>query len=180
MPERPAGPVHLVFSGLATHLEAVSAKPIIPEAPMGFVESTPPDMFTGRPPSSSVAPDSVRFQPSPSSAKPRFSSHIGSYHQNGTRISTASVSRRGSATPACRQTSAAQPFPACGETKLLPAKGVGSLRITPPFIQAGGRGERAAPARPVRIVARAQPEGGRVFERWIRSHSIGEDCTSGC
>lgn len=69
---------------------------------MGLVESTPPEGFTGRSPSSSVAPDSVSFQPSPSAAKPRFSSHIGSYQENGTYISTASISRRGSVIPACR------------------------------------------------------------------------------
>ncbi len=69
---------------------------------MGLDDRTPPDMFTGRSPSSSVTPDSVSFQPSPSAAKPRFSSHMGSYQENGTYISTASMSRRGSAMPACR------------------------------------------------------------------------------
>ncbi len=81
---------------------AASAKRSMPEAPMGLVESTPPDMLTGRSPSSAVTPASVSFQPSPSSAKPRFSSHMGSYQENGTYISTASMSRRGSVIPACR------------------------------------------------------------------------------
>jgi hypothetical protein len=35
---------------------AASAKRIRPDAPIGFDESTPPDMFTGRSPSSAVAP----------------------------------------------------------------------------------------------------------------------------
>ena len=56
----------------------------MPEAPIGFDDSTPPEEFTGRSPSSAVPPDSVSFQPSPSAAKPRFSSHIGSNHENGT------------------------------------------------------------------------------------------------
>ena len=43
-----------------------------------FVDSTPPEQLTGRSPVICVAPDSVIFQPSPSGAKPRFSSHIGS------------------------------------------------------------------------------------------------------
>src|SRR3954465_12187447 len=136
----------------------------MPEAPMGLVDRTPPDMLTGRSPSSSVTPASVSFQPSPSSAKPGFSSHIGSYQENGTYISTASISRRGSAMPACRYTSAAQSLPACGETKSLPAKRVGSLRMAPPSSQAGGFGERAAPVRPVRIIAQAPSEEGHVSE----------------
>ena len=57
---------------------AASAKRSMPEAPIGFDDSTPPDMLTGISPSSAVAPSSVIFQPSPSGAKPRFSIHIGS------------------------------------------------------------------------------------------------------
>ena len=43
-------------------------------------------------PSGAVAPASVSFQPSPSAQKPRFSSHIGSYHENGTYTSAQSNS----------------------------------------------------------------------------------------
>ena len=53
-------------------------------------------------PSIGVAPSSTSFQPLPSSAKPRFSSHIGSYQENGTYTSATSISRRGSVMPACR------------------------------------------------------------------------------
>jgi hypothetical protein len=63
---------------------AASAKRIMPEAPIGFDDSTPPEQFHGMSPSMAVAPSSTSFQPEPSSAKPRFSSHIGSYHENGT------------------------------------------------------------------------------------------------
>ena len=57
----------------------------MPEAPIGLEDSTPPEQFHGMsPPSMEVAPASVSFQPSPSSQKPRFSSHIGSYQLNGT------------------------------------------------------------------------------------------------
>ena len=56
----------------------------MPEAPIGLVDSTPPDGFHGRSPSIDVTPSWVSCQPVPSSAKPRFSSHIGSYHENGT------------------------------------------------------------------------------------------------
>ena len=57
----------------------------MPEAPMGLVDSTPPEQFQGMsPPSRAVAPASVSFHPSPSGQKPRFSSHIGSYQLNGT------------------------------------------------------------------------------------------------
>ena len=56
----------------------------MPDAPIGFDESTPPEQLTGMSPSIEVAPLSVIFQPSPISAKPRFSIHIGSYQLNGT------------------------------------------------------------------------------------------------
>ena len=56
----------------------------MPDAPIGFDDSTPPDGFHGMSPSGAVAPASVSFQPSPSAQNPRFSSHIGSYHENGT------------------------------------------------------------------------------------------------
>ena len=60
------------------------AKRIIPDAPIGFDDRTPPDAFTGRSPERDVLPSSVIFQPSPSAAKPRFSIHIGSNQLNGT------------------------------------------------------------------------------------------------
>ena len=56
----------------------------MPEAPIGFEDSTPPEQLTGSTPSIAVPPDSVSRQPSPSGVKPRFSSHIGSNHENGT------------------------------------------------------------------------------------------------
>ena len=51
---------------------------------MGLLDSTPPDMLTGRSPPISVTPSSVSFQPSPGPANPRLSSHMGSNHENGT------------------------------------------------------------------------------------------------
>ena len=63
---------------------AASANRIMPDAPIGFDDSTPPEQLTGRSPSIEVAPLSVIFQPSPISANPRFSIHIGSYQLNGT------------------------------------------------------------------------------------------------
>jgi hypothetical protein len=56
----------------------------MPEAPIGLEDRTPPEAFQGMSPSMAVAPDSVSFQPSPRSQKPRFSSHIGSYQLKGT------------------------------------------------------------------------------------------------
>ena len=70
---------------------------------MGLDDSTPPEQFQGMsPPSMAVAPASVSFQPSPSAAEPRFSSHIGSYQLKGTYTSAMSISRRGSVIPAWR------------------------------------------------------------------------------
>ncbi len=63
---------------------AASAKRSSPDAPIGFDESTPPDMFTGNDPSSAVSPRSTIFQPSVGSAMSCASSHIGSYQLNGT------------------------------------------------------------------------------------------------
>ena len=56
----------------------------MPEAPIGLDDSTPPEQFTGKSPSKAVAPESVIFQPSPSSAMRWPSSHMGSYQLNGT------------------------------------------------------------------------------------------------
>ena len=47
-------------------------------------DSTPPEALNGMRPPIAVSPASVSFQPSPSAAKPRFSSHIGSNQENGT------------------------------------------------------------------------------------------------
>ena len=63
---------------------ADSANRIMPDAPMGLDDSTPPDALNGMRPPIAVSPASVSFQPSPSGAKPRFSSHIGSNQENGT------------------------------------------------------------------------------------------------
>ena len=95
-------------------------------------------------PSGAVAPSSVSFQPSPSAQKPRFSSHIGSYHENGTYTSAQSKSRRGSVMPACAYTSAAQSLPACGFTWSRRANIVGSLRIAMPWTHATGPGAASA------------------------------------
>ncbi len=79
---------------------AASTKRIMPDAPIGLLESTPPDGFTGNEPVSSVAPLSVIFQPSPRSARSWPSSHIGSYHENGTYSSATSICWRGLVMPA--------------------------------------------------------------------------------
>ena len=63
---------------------ADSANRIMPDAPIGFDDSTPPEALTGSLPPIAVSPASVSFQPSPSAAKPRFSNHIGSNQENGT------------------------------------------------------------------------------------------------
>src|SRR5258706_12188803 len=86
----------------------------MPDEPIGFELSTPPDGFHGMSPVGAVAPASVSFPPSPSGQNPRFSSHIGSYHENGTYTSAASKSLRGSVMPACAYRSFAQSLPACG------------------------------------------------------------------
>src|SRR5688572_3416423 len=101
----------------------------MPDAPIGLDESTPPDMLIGRSPSSAVAPSSTMRQPSPDSANPRFSSHIGSNHENGTYISTQSTCSRGFVMPAWAYTSAAQSAPPRGSTGSRSADIVGSDRI---------------------------------------------------
>src|SRR3954449_1344380 len=104
---------------------AASAKRSRPLAPMGLEESTPPLMLTGRSPSSWVTPSSTYFQPSPLGANRRFSSHIGSNHENGTYISTQSTWRRGSVMPAWRYTSLAPSAPPAGS----PAARVGDAGL---------------------------------------------------
>src|SRR5262252_4001331 len=117
---------------------AASANRSIPDAPIGFDESTPPDGLTGRSPFIAVAPDAVMRQPSFLGAKPRFSIHIGSNQLNGTYTSATSICRRGSVTPAWRYRSAAHSRPANGLTSSRPANIVGSLRMAVAWIQAGG------------------------------------------
>src|SRR2546423_7259227 len=99
---------------------------------------------------------------------------MGSNQENGTYISTASMSRRGSAMPACRYTSAAQSLPACGDTASFPAKRVGSLRMAPPSIQAGGRGARAAPGPSVGTTPEAPSGDGEGARERDRGHTQGE------
>jgi hypothetical protein len=133
----------------------------MPEAPIGFDERTPPLMFTGRSPSISVTPSSTSRQPSPGSAKPRFSSHIGSNQENGTYISTQSMSCRGLVTPACRYASAAASRPARGSTGSRSADMVGSLRMAVPWTHATGRLGRTVRSLP-RTRAQAPSDEGQV------------------
>jgi len=63
---------------------AASANRSMPDAPIGLEDSTPPLALTGSWPSMAVSPASVSRHPVPSSANPRFSSHIGSNQENGT------------------------------------------------------------------------------------------------
>ena len=79
---------------------AASPRRSMPEAPIGFVQSTPPDGFTGRWAPNFCSPRSTILQPWPTSQKPRFSSHIGSNHANGTYISTVWMSFHGFRIPA--------------------------------------------------------------------------------
>lgn len=88
----------------------------MPEAPIGFVDSTPPDGLIGRLPPSAVVPSSVSFQPSFSSAKPRFSIHMGSNQEKGTYTSATSICFRGSLMPALAYSAFAQSRPARGLT----------------------------------------------------------------
>src|SRR6478672_2603953 len=116
----------------------------MPDAPIGFDDNTPPDIFQGMSPSGPVAPDSVSFQPSPSAQKPRFSSHIGSYQENGTYTSAQSKSSRGFVIPACAYRSWAQSLPACGLIWSRRANIVGSLRMAMPWIHATGPSDASA------------------------------------
>src|SRR4029079_9791243 len=96
---------------------ADSAKRIMPEAPIGLDDSTPPEALNGIRPVIAVSPASVSFQPSPSGAKPRLSNHIGSYHENGTYTSAASISSIGLLIPAAFHRAAAASRLACGLTR---------------------------------------------------------------
>ena len=77
-------------------------------------------------------------QPSPFSANPSDSSHMGSYQENGTYISTASISLRRSWMPAWANTSLAHASDAAGDTMLRPPNEPDSDRIATPLIQATG------------------------------------------
>src|ERR1700752_3049335 len=117
---------------------ADSAKRIIPDAPIGLDDSTPPEALNGIRPVIAVSPASVSFQPSPSGAKPRLSNHIGSYHENGTYTSAASISSIGLLIPAAFHRAAAASRLACGLTWSRPAYASGSVRSAVPWIQATG------------------------------------------
>src|SRR4029078_1561603 len=93
-----------------------SANRILPDAPIGFDDSTPPDGLSGIRPPIAVSPASVSFQPSPSGAKPKLSSHIGSYQENGTYTSATSISSIGLVMPAAFHNAAAASRLACGFT----------------------------------------------------------------
>src|SRR5262245_40297302 len=153
---------------------AASANRNMPEAPIGLVDSTPPEQFHGMSPSIDVAPSCTSFQPSPTSQKPRFSSHMASNHENGTYTSAASISRRGSVMPAWAYTSLAQSFPPCGETWSRPAISVGSLRHAVPCTQAGANSPSWAspPASLVITMAHAPSDEGHVSEYRIGSQII--------
>ena len=130
---------------------------------MGFDDSTPPDMFTGRSPSSWVTPSSTYFQPSPLGRSARFSSHIGSNQENGTYISTQSTSRArvgdagllvdvGGALAAARAGA-----PCRGSADI-----VGSERIAVPLIHATGPGRASATSSLASTMAQAPSELGQV------------------
>src|SRR5262249_1884771 len=63
---------------------AAAPRRIMPDAPIGFVHSTPPEGLMGRCAPNFTSPRSTSFHPPPSSQKPRFSSHMASNHANGT------------------------------------------------------------------------------------------------
>src|ERR1700730_15458214 len=95
---------------------ADSAEGIIPEAPIGLDDSTPPEGLNGIRPVIAVSPASVSFHPSPSGAKPKLSSHIGSYQENGTYTSATSIASMGLLIPAAFHNAAAASRLACGLT----------------------------------------------------------------
>src|SRR5690606_34264416 len=124
------------------------------------------------PPSIAFSHASVGFQPSFSPQNPRFSSHIGSYQENGTYTSAQSSSLRGSVMPACRYTSAAASLPPCGLTLSRPANIIGSDRIDVPCTHAGGFGAFLAASSEARTMAHAPSDDGHVSRYRIGSHSI--------
>src|SRR4051812_33972946 len=145
----------------------------MPLAPIGFDESTPPDGFHGMSPSGAVAPPSVSFHPSPSAQNPRFSSHIGSYHENGTYTSAQSKSLRGSVMLACAYRSLAHWRPASGFTWSRRANIVGSERMAMPCTHATGPGAASATFSDPITMAIAPSLDGQVSRYRIGSQSIG-------
>ena len=93
-----------------------------------------------------------------------LSSHIGSYQENGTYISTTSISARGSELPAWRNTSAAQSLLACGFTSSRPGKLLASDRIAVPCTQATGRVAASPEASSPSTMAQAPSDEGQVSE----------------
>src|SRR5262245_2030628 len=142
---------------------ADSAKRIMPDAPMGLELSTPPDGLNGIRPDIAVSPASVSFQPSPSGAKPRLSNHIGSYQENGTYTSAASISSMGLLIPAAFHSAAAASRLACGFTWSRPAYANGSVRSDVAWIHATGwpsaTRASAAASSPITIAAAPSDEG---------------------
>ena len=95
------GAVDLVVARGAPHLIGrLEAADETRRADRDWTTSTPPDMLTGNAPPISVSPRSVTFQPSPSSTMRWPSSHIGSYHENGTYSSAQSTCLSGLVMPA--------------------------------------------------------------------------------
>src|SRR3954447_6822715 len=149
----------------------------MPDAPIGFDESTPPEGFHGMSPSGAVAPASVSFHPSPSAQKPRFSNHIGSYHENGTYTSAQSRAWRGSLIPACAYTSFAQSLPAWGFTWSRRANIVGSLRIAMPCTHATEPSDASATCSLPITIAIAPSDDGHVSRYRSGSHSRNDSST---
>ena len=137
----------------------------MPEAPIGFDDSTPPEQFQGMsPPSRDVAPASVSFHPSPSGANPRFSNHMGSYQLKGTYTSATSISRRGSVMPAWR-VDVGRAVPARLGVHLVAPGEHGGLRAHGHAVDPGRR-QRPTRRRPRRseasTIAAAPSEDGHV------------------
>ena len=154
---------------------AASANRIRPDAPIGFDDSTPPDMLSGIRPPILVSPASVSFQPSPSAANPRFSSHIGSNQENGTYTSAQSISSIGLVMPAAFHSALAASRPACGLTWSRPEYASGSVRNAVAWIHATGWPSAtrlsATSSLPI-TTAHAPSEDGQVSSKRMGSHSI--------
>src|SRR5215831_4858651 len=148
-----------------------------PEAPMGFDERTPPDGFTGKLPPSSVSLASVSFHPSPSGEIRCPSSHIGSYHENGTYSSAQSIWWTGSVIPALAYSASAQSTPATGRTVSRPGNELNSVRLAWAITHAGGRGPRRATSSLARTTAAAPSDDGHDSRKCRGSHSIGDSLT---
>src|SRR5690349_13242295 len=147
---------------------------IMPEAPMALLESTPPYGFTGTTPVISVSPLSTIFHPSPGPAMSWPSSHIGSYHENGTYSSATSISSRGFLMPAASYTAWAQSTPACGRVPLRPGNCPISERTAMAVIHAGGFPAALPPASLVSTIAHAPSDDGHDSRNRIGSQSIGD------